>query len=136
MEQPICCIAGYNTHEDIARAQEGGTAVVVYDHMATIYMHTGTGQTGLGQWCWFSVESKHGNTTRLVSAYQPCRTTNKSHTSVYLQYRRYFQQRGDNRCPPLIFRIDLEKEIEGWLSKGDRFIVFLDTNENLEKSPL
>jgi len=44
-EQPIRCIAGYNTYEDIARAQEFGTAIVVYDHMVIICTHTGTDQT-------------------------------------------------------------------------------------------
>ena len=85
------------------------SAIIVHDHMATICTHTGTNQAGLVQWYWFSVEGKHGKTTRLVSAYQPCRTTNKSHASVYLQHRIYFRKRGDNRCPRLIFRINLEK---------------------------
>ena len=62
-EQPIRCIVSYNTHVDIVRAQEGGTTIVVHDHMATICTHTGTDQTCLGQWYTLQYTLSAGDTS-------------------------------------------------------------------------
>ena len=47
-EQPIKSIAAHNVHEKVVRAQEGGTAMVARDHIATICTKSGRAPSGLG----------------------------------------------------------------------------------------
>ena len=62
--QPIKSITGFNKHEKIMKAQEGGTDIVVHDHMANICSQSGTDSTRLGRWYWFNIEGKYGLNTK------------------------------------------------------------------------
>ena len=84
-EQLMKSIAAHNVHEKVIRAQEGGTAIVAYDHLATIYTKSGTDLSELGHWCWMKIDGKHSLTTRIVYAYQLCRSYSTCIGTVYSQ---------------------------------------------------
>ena len=129
-------VTAHNEHEDDMRAQEGGTGMVGFDQLAGLIHTSGVDTTGLGRWCWFTIKGKHNHITRIITAYQPCRSKNKQLHTVYSQHRRYYRSRGDDRCPRLIFRTDLAKALGKWKEKKDRIILFIDANEDLNTGPL
>ena len=129
-------ITAHNVHEDDSRSQEGGTGMVVFDQFASLIHSTGIDRTGLGRWCWMLVKGKHNHSTRIITAYQPCRSSHTRLHTVYNQHRRYYRSRGDHRCPRQIFRESLIKQITYWLSRGERILLFIDANENLDNGPL
>ena len=67
-------VTAHNEHEDDMRAQEGGTGMVVFDQLAGLIHKSGVDLTGLGRWCWFTLKGKHKHVTRIITAYQPCRS--------------------------------------------------------------
>ena len=69
-------------------------------------------------------------------AYQPCRSSKRRLDTVYSQQRSYFRNKGDNRCPRVIFGTQLHHQLHQWLSLGDQLLLFIDVNENLAKGPL
>ena len=122
--------------KNIMCAQEDCTDIVAHDHMATICNTSGKDSTYLGRCCWFSIDGTHGRKTRIVSVYQPFRSSKRLHVSTYDQHRQYFIQRGNSCCLHLIFRTNFEAELRNWVAQGNRIIVYIDTNENLEKGNL
>ena len=118
------------------RSQEGGTGMVVFNQLAGIIHASGVDITGLGHWCWFTIKGKYNHVTRIITAYQPCRSSHKRLHTVYLQHCRYYRSRGDNRCPRMIFRTDLAKTLRTWIVKKNRIILFIDANKDLNAGPL
>ena len=129
-------VTAHNEHEDDMRAQEGGTGMVVFDQLAGLIHQSGVDLTGLGRWCWFTLKGKHKHVTRIITAYQPCRSNKSRLSTVYSQHRRYYRVRGDMRCPRAIFRADLGKALKRWRGKKERIILFIDANEDLHNGPL
>ena len=129
-------VTAHNKHENDMRAQEGGTGMVVFDQLAGLIHKTGIDPTGLGRWCWMTIIGKHKHVTRIITAYQPCRSNPKRLSTVYAQHRRYYRVKGDNRCPRVIFREDIMEFLQGCMSRNERIILFIDANENLHDGPL
>ena len=44
--------------------------------------------------------------------------------------------KGDFRCPRLIFRQHLMEQLDKWQGNGDRIILMIDANENLQHGKL
>ena len=124
-------ICGYNKHDNIERGQEGGTAIIALDSAATMVSKSGTDFTGLGRWSWMWIRGKGNHHTRIIAAYQLCRNNSKGVESNYALQRQYFRERGDTRCPRLIFRSQLIKQLEKWKQEGDRIILMMDANEHI-----
>ena len=135
-ETEIRAIAAHNQNEDDGRAQEGGTCLLVFDFLTSVVGDMGIDPTGLGRWCWTTFVGKDNHTTRLVAAYQPVRSSKRQLKSVYRQQRRYFQLQGDMRCPRAIFKDDLVKQLRQWKNDGERVVLMLDANEDLNGGPL
>ena len=135
-EVAVRAVTAHNEHEDDMRAQEGGTGMVVFDQLASLINKSGVDSTGLGRWCWLTLKGKHKHVTRIVTAYQPCRSNKKQLRTVYSQHRRYYRMRGDMRCPRAIFRADLGKILQRWINNNERIILFIDANEDLHNGPL
>ena len=135
-EVPVKAVSAFNEHEGDIRNQPGGTGIITFDKMTLIFLQTGRDTTGLGRWSWISATNQHQVTTRIISAYQPCRTKRQRFTTIYAQQSRFFQQHGDMRCPIEIFRQHLTQQLRQWREQGDRIILFLDANENLMSGPL
>ena len=93
---------------------------------------TGADESGLGRWCWFPCCSKDNVRTRMVTAYQPCKTNDASQRfATCRQHRRFFQGKGDNICPRKAFVRDLGKELRRWQNEGDRIAIMMDANEDV-----
>ena len=69
-------------------------------------------------------------------AYNPCKSKITRLKTVYNQHRRYFRSIGDNRCPLIIFREDLNRILTKWTINGDKIILFIDANENLARGKI
>ena len=108
-EVQIRAVSSHNIHENDTRAQEGGTCIIAFDHFAGLVHSTGVDTSGLGRWSWTLIKGKHNHATRIISAYNPCTSKKTSLSSVGAQHRRYHRQRGRNKCPRALFRIDLIK---------------------------
>ena len=93
-DKPVKIITAHNKNETITRAQEGGTALIMFDRMATLAMNSNS--DSLGRWCWTTFEGKNNSTTRLMVAYNPCKSKNTRLKTVYSQQRRYYRSIGDN----------------------------------------
>ena len=130
-ETSVKTIFSFNKSEAVTRAQEGGTAIILFDRMASL--STISGRDPLGRWCWTTFQGKNKSTTRLMVAYRPCRSKPSRIHTVYAQQRRHYRSRGDIRCPIIIFREDLDKILTKWTSNGDKIILFIDANENTTK---
>ena len=127
---------GYNEHENFGRYQQGGTFMLAFGAIASRMMEKGTDETGLGRWTWMRFTGREGHSTRIVAAYQPCRTSRHRLGTVYSQHLRYFESRGDFTCPREAFVRDLEKELCRWRQQGDRIVLMMDGNEDSTQGPL
>ena len=129
-------VAAHNKHESDGRSQEGGTCLIVFDFLTSVTAEMGTDDTGLGRWCWARFRGKDNHTTRVISAYQPCRANKRKLRSVYEQHRRYFRSKRIRGCPRAMFKKDLITAMKEWRAEGDRLILMLDANEDLNRGPL
>ena len=124
--------AANNVHEKISRAQYGGTAVMTFNRIATrATSKQGKDPTGLGRWSWLLFEGKQNHRTRIISAYNPCKSY--GHRTVYMQHKRYFYNKGISTCPRKMFINDLTRQIQTWQSQGDLIVLLIDCNENLAR---
>ena len=135
-EVETSAISACNKHESDDRLQHGGTGIIMFDRMASIFNKYGTDPTGLGRWCWRMTRDKTNTAIRIITAYQPCRSSKRRLNTVYIQQRRYFRSNGDNRCPRAIFRLHLKTLLKTWTDAGDNVILFIDANENLATGPI
>ena len=133
-DKKVC--VGYNRHEDYSRSQYGGTSLVSLGRLSQFVKSADTDPHGLGRWSWFHLS--HGSkSTRVISAYVPCRSKASSTSSsqrretVYNQHRRYFRQFGDKRCPRTIMVEHLAEQIALWKRDGDEIVLFVDANSDV-----
>ena len=121
-----------NICEKVEVAQYGGTAVMAYDEIAArVTSKAGQDTSGLGRWAWLLFEGKYGHRTRVISAYNPCKS--RGPETVYMQQVRYFQKQGINECPRTLFRKQLCSQIVKWQLQGDLIVLLIDCNENLTR---
>ena len=130
IEKPSYCARKWHVH------LRGWHYYCSTDHMANICNKLGKNLTGLSRWCWISINSEYRKKTRIVSVYQPFRSSKRLHVSTYDQHRQYFIQRGNSCCLHLILRTNFEAELRNWVAQGNCIIVYIDTNENLKKGNL
>ena len=132
-EADIRSVAAHNTHENVGRVQEGGTAMMVFGPMTQhVDPAHAKDPTGLGRWVVITLRGSDGFTTRIVCGYNPCGSGKANSGTVYQQHRRFFlTQRRSTTCPRVKFREDLLAQLFEWREKGDRLIVCLDANEDV-----
>ena len=130
-------ICAYNKHANIEPSQEGGTAMIALDEAAASVTKIGTDPSGLGRWTWMKIKGKGTHVTRVICAYQLCCTSeNGGETTTAAQHRQYFRERGDERNPRELFRHNLIKQLKEWRRAGDKIILMLDANEDMDVGPL
>ena len=122
-----------NKNENIETFQYGGTAVMAFDQAAHRVKSTGADSTGLGRWSWILFEGKQKYTTRIISAYVPCKSSCDRRQTVYNQHKRYFQKLGNTECPRKLMHAHLTEHIKSWQKQGENIVLLIDTNENLAK---
>lgn len=121
-----------NVHDKNDAFQWGGTSLIAIDEAAVRIKEVTKDESGLGRWCTMLFEGKHNHKVRIISAYNPCKTTDvrKVHT-VYNQHRRVFNAKGNKNCPRLQFRMDLIRYVQSCTRKGEMIIMLMDFNEDL-----
>ena len=135
-EAEIKTQTGFNCHENVGRAQQGGTSLLLYGQLIDQYDFEASGKddTGLGRWVSMVFRGSEGIVTRIVCGYNPCRTHSKARRSTYQQhYRYYITKEKDKTCPRRRFHDDLIRQLKQWREQGDRLIVCMDANENIYK---
>lgn len=99
-------VTAHNTHENVGRVQEGGTAMMVFGPMTQhVDLTHAKDPTGLGRWVVITLCGLDGFTTRIVCGYNPCGSGKKAHSgTVSQQHCRFFltQQRSIT-CPRVKF---------------------------------
>ena len=84
-----CVSSASNIHESITKAQYGGTAACTFNEIAVrCSPKNDCDPTGLGRWSWLMFEGRNKHRTRVISAYNPCKS--KGQETVYMQHSRYF----------------------------------------------
>jgi hypothetical protein len=92
----------------------------------------GKDEEGLGRWSWILLGGSDGHTTRLITAYNPCKSGKANSGTSYQQQRRHFiLRKQDLTCPRLLFRRHLTAAIAKWRAAGERIVLFMDHNEHV-----
>lgn len=120
-----------NKHEAIEKFQWGGTATIAYDTLANMARSSGADEDGIGRWSWIQLEGHNNRRIRVISAYNPCRTTTSQFATVYAQQKRYWLSQHKDVCPRQKFRIDLCNLCSKWIQQGEYILLLIDCNENL-----
>ena len=121
-----------NTNENVEKSQYGGTAIIAYDEAAArASARNGVDNTGLGRWSWMSFEGKQNHKTRIISAYNPCKSYGDE--TVYMQHKRYFTSKGLDICPREQFIHDLTDQIKKWQRHNEQIVLMIDGNENFAR---
>lgn len=137
-EADICSVVAHNTHENMDRIQEGGTAVLVFGPMTQhLDLTHAKDASGLGRWVVTTFRGANGLVTHMVCGYKPCGNSKLNSGTVYQQHRRFLlMQRHSMICPRVKFREDLIQQLTEWRDMGDRLIVCLDANKDIYKKSL
>ncbi len=70
--------------------------------------------------------------TRLITAYNPCKSGKANSGASYQQQRQYFiMKKKDLTCPRTLFRRHLTAAIDKWRRAGERIILFMDHNKHV-----
>ena len=128
-------VTSHNMNECVGARQQGGTCTMAFGDTASLTVGSGCDTTGLGRWSWISIRGARGGVTRVLTAYQPVRAR-KGHSTVYSQHRRYFRRIRREGCPRDFFKRDLLHLLRQWRAQGDRLIVMMDGNENMNDGKL
>jgi hypothetical protein len=92
----------------------------------------GKDEEGLGRWSWILFGGSDGHMTRLITAYNPCKSGKVDSGTSYQQQRRYFiTKKKDLTCPRTLFRQHLTAAIAKWRNAGEQIILFMDHNEHV-----
>ena len=127
----------YNKHEFTALNQFGGTAVVATNTLASRVLGTGGDEAGLGRWAWTRFRGKNKTFSRVISAYQPHKGSDKLHPkAVYRQQQRYWLDQNSDQCPLHHFRDDLCSLLQKWIQSGERIVLLIDANEKISTGTL
>ena len=135
-QREIACsaIAAHNVHEwrQAGRVQEGGTGAICFGDATGYIRKMGRDKEGLGRWCWILFGGADGHTTRLITAYNPCKSGKANSGTSYQQQRRHFiMKKQDLTCPRTLFRRHLTAAITKWRAAGEKIILFVDHNEHV-----
>ena len=112
--------------------QPGGNMMITRGQAKYRIVKKGTDPSNMGRWCWQLFSGKTGVTTRIITAYRPCKS--RGLTSTYIQQKRIMDMRKIDICPRLKMIEDLSAAIETWMAAGDQIILMLDLNDDVTNS--
>ena len=125
-------IQANNIHDDSDKFQWGGTALISVNEAAFRITEVTKDASGLGRWCSMVFEGKNAHKVRVFSSYNPCKSNhNQKLQTVYAQHKTYFLENGNQNCPLLQFRLDLQQELEKFQERNEYIVIMMDFNENL-----
>ena len=101
-EAEVRSVVAHNVHENVGRAQEGGTCVMAFGAITEKVKADQTAKdgTGLGRWTVMTFR-RDGARTRVVCGYNPCYNNATNNGTSYAQQRRYLilQKKDCTSCP-------------------------------------
>ena len=127
--------SGHNVHERFSIKQQGGTFLAAMPQVGETVVEMGKDETGLGRWCWMKLTGQLVS-TRVIVAYQPCVTRKLATSATLSQQKRYWRSNGNYTCPRKLFRSQLLAQLRTWRDQGDKLLLMLDGNENMQQGPL
>jgi hypothetical protein len=88
-EIPCKVVAAHNIHESkhAGRVQEGGTGIISFGDPMGYIRKAGKDKEGLGHWSWILLGGSDNHTTRLITAYNPCKNKHIHSGTSYQQQR-------------------------------------------------
>ena len=107
----IQTVSSFNHHENFGPRQRGGTLMATGGDLATRVVKTGGDFTSLGRWSWLLVGTG-GRHTRIITAYQPCRSRRDGYSTSYNQQRCFCRSKGMRSCPRKLFRDQLTASLQ------------------------
>ena len=123
-QREIACtpIAAHNVHEwqQAGRVQEGRTGAICFEDATGYIRKVGKDVEGLGCWSWILFGGSDGHMTRLITAYNPCKSGRVNSGTLYQQQQRYYiMKKKDLACPRILFRWHLTATITKWRDAGE-----------------
>jgi hypothetical protein len=101
-QRELACTAvgAHNVHKAkiAGKVQEGGTGSICFGKSVGYIRKTGKDDKGLGRWSWILLGGNNKHQTRIISAYNPCKSKNVNSGATYQQQRRYLSV--GKRTPP------------------------------------
>ncbi len=125
----------HNVHERFSKCQQGGTCTIINELFGAYVTTQGSDEEKLGRWSWIKLQGTNIS-TRIITAYMPCTTRKEAVHATMAQHRRYWRLQGNTNCPRKIWRNDLINLLKQWRSEGDKTILLLDSNENMNDGKL
>ena len=79
-EAEVRVVNGFNTHENVGKIQEGGTAVLTFGSLNEQWdnMNSGSDVLGLGRFSYSRFVGEDGRATWVICGYQPCKSNGTS----------------------------------------------------------
>ncbi len=112
--------------------QEGGTGTICFGDATGYIRKVGKDKEGLGQWSWILLRGSDGHMTRLIMAYNPCKSGKTNSGTSYQQQRRYvIMKKKDLTCQRTLFRRHLTAAIDNWRRAGESIILFMDYSKHV-----
>ena len=123
----------YNIHDPLARrSQYGGTAMIAINSLVAKINTCGYDPSGLGRWTWMLMRGRRGTTTRVITAYCPCKvhiTGPSNQRTVYAQHLRH-----SSREPITAFWEDLGQALDTWTQDEEQIIICGDWNHPINST--
>lgn len=116
------------------RFQQGRTMTLASDAITARLIGKGQNTAKLGRWSWRLFRGKHGVKTRIISAYKPVQATSWRAHQVYNQHCVWLQPQGDQTDPGEAFLRDLSQLLHSCQPKGERIVLFMDVNDDVNQS--
>ena len=121
----------HNVHERFGLCQQGGTCITTNEVAGGYVTEQGADEEGLGRWSWMKFTGKNV-ITRVVVAYIPCITRKQAVQATMAQHRRYWKLQGEKQCSRKLMRQALVQKLKEWRNQGEKLILLIDGNENME----
>jgi hypothetical protein len=113
--------------------QPGGTMMITRGSIKFRVIGRGVDPSQMGRWSWQLFSGKRGVSTRVITAYRPCKS--RGLTSTYMQQRRILDAKKINQCPRTQMLDDLLNAIKAWHESGEQIILMIDLNDDIHDSP-
>ena len=126
-------VTSHNTLETPKKVyQPGGNMMISQGKIKFRIIESGVDPSNMGRWCWQLFSGKRGVTTRVITAYRPCKS--RGLTSTYIQQTCILDAKKVDACPRQKMINDITVQIKEWLNNGDQIILMLDLNDNVLNS--
>ena len=123
--------AYYKDFQLDGKQQFGGCSAWCINETAYRVIRSGADETGLGRWAWCLLRGRNSIQLRVIAAYRPV-LSQQGATTVWNQQHTYFLEKGEEKCPRLLFNEHLTTAIKSWIDNGEQIVLGIDYNDKLD----